>query len=224
MSEQNVEGTQEQASLAQENVSGQLSQEASTTETALRTELDALKSEIRGLQGKMDKDTAAVEKRLMGRFEQVAGQLGVSLTPEQKMNLRVMELEEQLASVGKADAKPQPQTVKEPQQPVDIAKIKQAYSDIDFNNPQVLAAVSQNLNNEDGLLAALGKIKVGNVAKPQPTAASAVSPSGSVTSTTTMEALQKELDSLRTRDSVKWKENQARRAEIIAEMTKLDNA
>jgi hypothetical protein len=225
MSEQNVEGTQEQSSLAKEPVSGQHSPEASNTETALRSELDSLKNEIRGLQGKMDKDTAAVEKRLMGRFEQVAGQLGVSLTPEQKMNLRVMELEEQLASVGQAEAKPQPQTVKEPQQPVDIAKIKEAYKDIDFNDPVVTSALQSNLFNEDGFLAALGRVRLANVSKPQPTAASTVSPAGSVAkSGESIEALQKELASLRSRDPYQWQANKSRRDEIVAKIQELDNA
>ena len=223
MTEQNVEANQEQVSQATEPVSAEISQEASTTETALRTELDALKSDLRGLQGKMDKDAQAVEKRLMGRFEQVAGQLGVNLSPEQKMNLRVMDLEEQLASVGQAAAKPQPQTVKEPQQQVNIAAIKQAYNDIDFNDPKVLEAVSKNLNNEDGLLAALGKIKVGNVGKPQPTSASVASKSGGMTtSNASMEALQQEYNQLSSAQN--WKSGKERRAEIMAQMNQLDNA
>ena len=224
MSEQNVEGNQERDSAAQDNVSGVVSQEASKTETDLKTELDALKSEIRGLQGKMDKDAQAIEKRLSGQFEQVASRLGVNLSPEQKMNLRVMELEEQLASVGQGAAKPQPQTVKETQgQPVDFTKIKQAYNDIDFNSPDVLRAVSENLTNEDGLLVALGKIKVGSVNKPRPTAASVATPSGSASASVDMSDLQAEYDRLLTAD-IANPENKKRRKEIIQQMQDIEKA
>lgn len=225
MSEQNVEGHEEKASLATEPNSDVTSQEASTTET-IRKELDELKDLFRGFQSKADKDASAIEKRLMGKFEQVAGKLGVNLSPEQKMNLRVMELEEQLASVGQGNANSQPQTVKEPQQtPVDMVKIKQAYSDIDFNDPQVLKAVAENLTNEEGLLLALGKIKVGSTARPQATAASVTSPAGRVKASVTMEDLQAEYNRL-LNDPVTFKkpENKQRRAEIIKLMEEKENA
>ena len=55
MDEQNVQGNQEQGTQAQDPVSSQLSPEASAAETALRDEIEGLKNELRGLQGKMDK-------------------------------------------------------------------------------------------------------------------------------------------------------------------------
>ena len=221
MSEQNVEGHVEPNRQANGQVSdGQtLSQEASNTEVNLRAELDVLKSEIRGLQGKMDKDAKAVEDRLMGRFEMVAGKLGMNLTPEQKMNLRVMELEEQLASVGQGVAKPQSQTVQEPQEPVNIANIKAAYPEIDFNDPTVMNIVAQNIFDETAILAGLGKVKMTSVNKPKPTSASVVSPAGTTQPVSSVKEAQDRINAiLGDRDKLLTREG---RAELAAARAKL---
>ena len=221
MSEQNVEGQREPGAVAGSSVSdGQLSQEASNTETVSREELNAVLNELRGLQSKLDKDANAAAKKLESSFEERLKRLGVPLTQEQQMQNRLIELEDQLASVGRGEAKPQTQTVKEPQQPVDIEKIKQAYKDIDFNDGRVLRAVSQNLNDENGLLVALGKIKVENTGKPQPTTASVVSPSGSPTTSANMESLQAEYNRLLVEPFNP--ENRKARQEIIQRMQELE--
>ncbi|MCB2179456.1 hypothetical protein KQH61_05995 [bacterium] len=62
--------------------------------------------------------------------------------------------------------------------PVDISAIKKAFSELDFNDEDVLLAISQNANNEDSMMAALGKIKVQRASKPSASPASAVTPSG----------------------------------------------
>lgn len=218
MTEQNVEERQEQNTPAQGSVSEtSLSQEASKSETDLRAELEGLKNELRGLQGKMDKDAHRIESNLDKRLEQ----LGITLTPEQKMQNRIIDLEERL-SVEKTQASVKPQADQEPQKPVDIAKIKAAYNDIDFNQPQVLAAVSQNLNNEDGLLAALGKLKVAGLDKPKPTGASAVSPSGNVSTSGRMEDLQAAYDKLLEKPFDP--EAKKQRDEIIRQMNELEQA
>lgn len=227
MSEQNVEEPREQDGKATRPVSeGQLSQEASTTETVTRAELDAVLSELRGVQSKLDKDVNAATKKLQSNLEERMKQLGVELTPAQQMQNRLLELEDQLASVGKGEAKPQSQTVKEPQtQPVNITEIKAAYPEIDFNTPKVLQALSENVNNQDGFLAALGKIKLSGVAKPKPSSASVTPPSGNVQSSASIADLQTEYQSL-LNDPVSFSkpENKARRAEIIKQMEEIENA
>lgn len=227
MSEQNVEELKEQDHSANETVSnGTLSQEASTTETVTRAELNEVLKELRGLQSKMDKDAHTAAKKIQSNLEERLSQLGVKLTPEQQMKNRLMELEELLASDGQGAAKPRPQTVKEPQTtPVDIVKIKEAFKEIDFNDPHVLAMVTQNLNNEEGLLTALGKVKVDGTAKPQATAASVTPPAGRVKASVSMEDLQAEYNRL-LNDPVTFKkpENKQRRAEIIKLMEEKENA
>lgn len=223
MTEQNVEGAPEVDPQATGQPSGATpSQEASTIET-LQARLDEMETRYRKMQGKMDKDAHAIEQRLTSSFEERLGKLGVNLSPEQKLQNEILDIREQLASVGERPAKAEPQTIKEPQKPVNIAEIKRAYSDIDFNDPKVLETVSQNLDSEDKLLAALGRIKVSNVAKPKPTAASTVSPSGGATSSVaTIEELQAEFDRLAT--PANWKSGKDRRAEIVRLMQEIDNS
>ena len=228
----NEDANASQAEISQkqsgETQSGNSLAGAALAELALK-DPEAAEQLRRHYQSEKDKGVEQAKKTAQSALDEVqkiANRLNIS--PEQVEKVRKDMLLEELyqerfgnsqAQVGgqrAAEAQPQASSV-------DIAKIKQAYNDIDFNDPVVLQAVAQNINNEEGLLAALGKVKVSRVSKPQPTAASAVSPAGSVNKArSTVEELQAEYDKLST--SEHWKSGKARRAEIIEQLKELDKA
>ncbi len=84
-----VEATKESVSEAQEPVSEDLSQSGSQEE--ILKELRELRGEVGGLQQRQDK--------LTNQFQERLEKLGVELTPEQKTADRILQLEENLASV-----------------------------------------------------------------------------------------------------------------------------
>lgn len=84
------QGEQVTRTVSPENNEG-LSQKGSGNEEALRSELELLKSEIRGLQSKQDKHEAKTSE-----FFQTLQHLNVELTPEQQTQYRILELERRL--------------------------------------------------------------------------------------------------------------------------------
>jgi len=89
---------QEQKPVAQENVSEKADQslsQQSPQDADLLSTVELLRSEIRGLQGKQDK----LNTKFSSQFAATAEELGVQLTPEQTMELRLRKLESGNTSV-----------------------------------------------------------------------------------------------------------------------------
>jgi len=167
----------------------------------------------RNFQSEKDKGVEKAKKAL-DEVQIIAQTLGISpeKVEEVRRNRILDGLYEQQYGNSQAEVGGQKPAETQPTaSSVDLPRIKMAYSDIDFNDPKVLQAYQANANNEDGFLAALGKIKISNTNKPQPTAASVSSPAGSaVKPTNVADALADVNAILSDRDALMTKEGRER--------------
>lgn len=90
---------QEPTSPAGTEVSGsdgaQLSQQGSTSDSVNREEFNKVVNELRGLQSRQDKSTHEFNSRV----EQIMDTLGVNLSPEQKQQLELIKLRDEVAEM-----------------------------------------------------------------------------------------------------------------------------
>jgi hypothetical protein len=167
----------------------QLSEQNVTPGTVSVELFNNLLSEVRGLQSKMDKDAAAVEKRLKGEFEELVERLNLQLTPEQATEYRMYQMEQQIAGMQGNE----PQVAKPPVKPVE--NYAEVFKELGIESPTVddekLAV--QYADNPVKLAAELVKRQL---SKPTPTPASGVVP-GNVGGGTppSADALIREFDS-----------------------------
>lgn len=211
--EANAEAQQE---LSGKQGDGSLS-EQQKQDVVTRAEYESIVSELRGLQGKMDKDASAIEKKLTSQFEQRMEALGVKLSPEQQRELRYMQLEERLNSLD-------PQQVVEPAkqtQPTTV-EVDEVFRTLGIEEPSTddMRLAIQYANQPIKLAAEIAKRQL---EKPNPTQASAVLPGNKTTPTTVdLDALYREFDSLKglSQDAVlpSGKTVRRRRSELVEEM------
>jgi hypothetical protein len=145
----------------------QLSEQGKQDGYVSKADFDALVSELRGLQGKMDKDASAIEKRVTSSVRETMERLGVKLDPAMENELRFMEMQEELASLKvQAPAKSEPET------PVEIAEVFKAL-EIDEPDAEQMRLAMKHANNPFKLASELTKR---NLSKPNPDPSSAVTP------------------------------------------------
>lgn len=215
--EANAEAQQE---LSGKQGDGSLS-EQQKQDVVTRAEYESIVSELRGLQGKMDKDASAIEKKLTSQFEQRMEALGVKLSPEQQRELRYMQLEERLNSLD-------PQQVVEPAkqtQPTTV-EVDEVFKTLGISEPSAddLRLAMQYANQPIKLAAEIGKRQL---EKPNPTPASSVTPGNKTTPTPAdVDTLYREFTSLSgmSQDArlPSGKTVRQRRAELSREMARAE--
>lgn len=208
-----VEAPEESVSPAEEQVSANLSRQSSL-DAELRKEVDELRSELRGLQGKQDKLQSANTQ-----FEERLQKLGVSLTPEQQLQDRILQLEERIASVGATEAATPEARPKANSAGIDYhatftelgipATKENLQKALEFNNPVAMKNhfFVQAVNSGQ-------PVASGSVASPQV--------GGSVSHS--VSDLEKQYQAIMSSPGFNSPENQAKRKELIAEMQKLENS
>ena len=154
---------QEKPPVDQAAISGQegeqLSQ-ASSQDMVSRAEHEKLVSEIRGLQSKQDKS----ESGFTNKFIKTAQDLGVSVTDNQKTELRFRALENQTPTEeGTVSAVPK-------QEPVDYVQVIETIG-LDPSDNAVMEAVRKHGDNATDLKAALVDLKQINNKSPVTTGA-----------------------------------------------------
>lgn len=166
-----------------------LSQQGSQ-DAVLRKEIELLKSELRGLQGKQDKSAS--------QFEKLMQQLNVELTPEQKTELRIMQLEERLGnktetSSGLPASEPEKPNVT----PVEEIDFEDCLRAMQMEPSNETIAASAKAKTEAEYLKMLKDIKAKQANKPQPTGISAVLPESKTKSSTgDVAEIQRQIDAL----------------------------
>lgn len=178
MEPENQEGldpnAQEPSAKAKQNVSGageagSLSEQGKQ-DAVTRQEFDSLMSELRGLQGKMDKDANKIEKRLDDKFKERMELLGVELTPEQNRELRLMELADRVEGLY-TEQEVTPAKAK-PKATVDVDEVFKTLG-IDEPTEDDLRLAIQHAGNPVKLAYEIAK---NNLQKPTPSSSSAVVP------------------------------------------------
>lgn len=202
-----------------ENGEERLSEQGSQGGSVTLEQFNQLLSEVRGLQGKMDKDAAATEKRLKSEFEELRERLKLDLSPEQQQEYRMYQLEQQ---IGDLTSKGVP--AKEQSKP--SGNFAEVFNALGISEPSVddMKIAMEHADNPILLAAELTKRQL---AKPTPTPAGGVVPGNARSaSPADANALVKEFDSLAGKSLSEvlpgGKTVLQRRAEITAQLEGLD--
>lgn len=129
----------------------------------LKSHVEQLSSEIRGLQSRQDKSENRFDKRIK--------ELGIELTPEQLQQSRMLDLEEQVQQLA------QPQAAPASAPPVADPKIAEVMEELGITDPtpDMQAAALKNVDSPIKMAAELVRLQSN---KPAPSPANAVSPGG----------------------------------------------
>jgi hypothetical protein len=203
--------SQEQPQVAPGPVSKEGNQELSPQSGevgALKTQVEQLTSELRGLQSRQDKAENSFDKRLEA--------LGVTLTPEQIQQNTILDLQEKVEQITQSP--PAPASAQEVANPT-IAKVME---ELEIADPteDMKAAALKHANNPVKMAAELAILKT---QKPAPSPANVVIPGGETTPPppSNLEDLTAELAQIKAANPNrgKWsKETRERVGQITKEM------
>lgn len=200
MNTENQEGLEqkgtEQVGSADQTVSNQqtsnLSEQTDTGGPVTREEFEQYVKEMRGLQGKMDKDARKIEERLESTFRRKLAELDIPLTPEHERKIEIMELRDQ---ISRLEGNNEGVTANDnTQPPVEIAEVFDTLG-IQEPTPEQMKVAMRHANNPLKLALELQRIQL---SKPNASLGSAITPEKKVqTSTANIDELVNEFNSLR---------------------------
>lgn len=198
--------------------------EQNTQVVALEKKIEVLQSEIRGLQGKLDKDADAAAKKLQDQITPFLQELGIELTPEQQRKKEIIDLRTEISKLKQPQTGNVPANA-QPSVPAEYAKVFKTLG-IEEPTPEDIGVAMKYSSDPIKMTAELVTRKLN---KPTPNPAAAIAPgnTGSAGGATSLDALYAEfrkLDGLHYDKRLPNGKTVAQnRAELVKKMEELEN-